>query len=261
MEHVGALLKKPYGIVVVTGPTGCGKTTTLYSALRQLNEIGVKIITTEDPVEYDLDGIVQVPIREDIGVTFAACLRSILRQDPDKVLVGEIRDFETAQIAIQASLTGHTVFSTLHTNDAPGTITRLLEMGVEPFLLTATLEAIVAQRLVRRICSQCKEEYTPTEAELMELALKQEDVAEKKFYYGRGCPACNNMGFKGRLGIYEIMKMHEDLRCAILASSSTEVIRQVAVKSGMRSLRQSGLMAIYDGLTTIEEIIRETIVE
>jgi len=254
-------IDKPNGIVLVTGPTGCGKTTTLYAALNYANDISIKIITTEDPVEYDLDGIVQVPINEEIGVTFAACLRSILRQDPDKVLVGEIRDWETAQIAVEASLTGHTVFSTLHTNDAPSTITRLLEMGVEPFLLTATLEAVVAQRLVRRICTDCREEYHPEETELMELALKPEDVKGKKFFYGRGCPTCNNMGFKGRMGIFEIMEINDDIRNLILDRASTERVRQEALKHGMRSLRDSGLLAIYDGLTTIEEVVKETVID
>jgi len=254
-------IEKPNGIILVTGPTGCGKTTTLYAALNFANDIEIKIITTEDPVEYDLDGIIQVPIREDIGVTFAACLRSILRQDPDKVLVGEIRDMETASIAIEASLTGHTVFSTLHTNDAPSTITRLMEMGIEPFLLTATMEAIIAQRLVRRICVECREEYQPETTEIMELGLKPEDVKGKQFYYGRGCPACNNMGFKGRLGIYEILELNDDVRDLILDSASTDVIREEALKHGMRSLRDSGLLSIYDGLTSIEEVVKETVVD
>jgi len=259
LEAIRNEVDKPNGIILVTGPTGCGKTTTLYAALNYANSVEIKIITTEDPVEYDLDGIIQVPIREDIGVTFAACLRSILRQDPDKILVGEIRDMETAEIAIQASLTGHTVFSTLHTNDAPSTITRIVEMGVEPFLLTATLESIVAQRLVRRICSECKDEYAPSETELMELALRSSDVESKHFYYGRGCPACNNMGFKGRLGLFEIMPINEPLRRLILKGASTDAIREEALKGGMRTLRDAGMLAIYDGLTTIEEVVRQTV--
>ena len=261
MEIFKRQVDKPNGIVLVTGPTGCGKTTSLYAALNYANDVAIKIITTEDPVEYDLDGIIQVPINEDIGVTFAACLRSILRQDPDKVLVGEIRDWETAQTAIEASLTGHTVFSTLHTNDAPSTITRLLEMGVEPFLLTATIEAIIAQRLVRRICTECREEYQPEDTELMELALKPDEVKGKSFYYGRGCSACNNMGFKGRLGIFEILELNDDLRELMLDRASTDRIRQEAIKHGMRSLRDSGLLSIYDGLTSIEEVVKETIVD
>jgi len=261
LEIVKKQVDKPNGIVLCTGPTGCGKTTTLYSALNYANSVEIKIITTEDPVEYDLEGIIQVPIREDIGVTFATCLRHILRQDPDKILVGEIRDRETAEIAIQASLTGHTVLSTLHTTDAPSTITRLLEIGIEPFLLTATLESIIAQRLVRRICQQCKEEYSPAETELMELALRPEDVEGKHFFYGRGCPACNNMGFKGRVGIFEIMELNERLRRMILEHVSTDSLRDAAVQCGMRTLRQSGLFAIYDGMTTIEEVIRETVSE
>ena len=192
------MIGKPNGIVLVTGPTGAGKTTTLYSALNELNVISEKIITTEDPVEYDIDGIIQVPINHEIGVTFAAALRSILRQDPDKILVGEIRDLETAQIAVQASLTGHIVFSTLHTNDAPSTITRLRDMGLEPFLITATLEGVLAQRLVRKICVDCRTEFEPSAEMLMELNMRPEDVKGKKFYYGRGCDRCNNTGHKGR---------------------------------------------------------------
>src|SRR4029434_244238 len=203
------LIKKPNGITLVTGPTGSGKTTTLYSALNELNEITDKIITCEDPVEYDIDGIIQCPINTDIGVTFANILRSILRQDPDKILVGEIRDLETAQIAVQASLTGHMVFSTLHTNDAPGAVTRLRDMGVEPFLITATLEGIMAQRLVRKICPVCKTEFEPSRDQLMELNLKPEDVRGKKFYFGEGCDKCNNLGFKGRTGIYEFLIMND----------------------------------------------------
>src|SRR5688500_15173110 len=197
------IIHKPTGIVLVTGPTGSGKTTTLYSALNELNQIADKIITTEDPVEYDIDGIIQVPIDPSIGNTFAQCLRSILRQDPDKILVGEIRDLETAQIAVQASLTGHMVFSTLHTNDAPSSITRLRDMGVEPFLLTATIEAILAQRLVRKICEDCRTEFEPSSDTLMELNLRPGEVKGKKFYYGKGCARCNNTGHKGRTGIYE----------------------------------------------------------
>jgi len=255
------MMYKPHGIILVTGPTGCGKTTTLYSALNELNDISVKIITTEDPIEYDLEGIIQVPINEDIGVTFANSLRAILRQDPDKILVGEIRDLETAEIAIQASLTGHIVFSTLHTNDAPSTVTRMLDMGVEPFLLTATLECINAQRLVRLICPDCRTEYEPSPDVLMELNLNAEEVAGRRFYYGRGCQRCNNTGYRGRTGIYELMALDEELREQIYQGGSTDQLRAAAKKKGMGSLRDSGLRAIYDGTTTIEEVVRETIVE
>jgi type IV pilus assembly protein PilB len=252
---------KPHGIVLVTGPTGCGKTTTLYSALVELNSVADKIITTEDPVEYDLPGVIQVPIRADIGVTFGLCLRSILRQDPDIILVGEIRDLETAQMAIQASLTGHIVLSTLHTNDAPTAITRLVDMGVEPFLLTATMEAVVAQRLVRTICPRCKLEYTPSEEDLMELSLSRQDVAGKKFFYGKGCNFCNNTGYKGRTALFEVMSLSDEMRDLMLQNSSTEVIRQASLRNGMRTLRESGLLAIYDGLTTIEEVVKQTIID
>ena len=255
------VIAKPNGIVLVTGPTGSGKTTTLYSALTELNKIEDKLITTEDPVEYDIDGIVQIPIDPDIGVTFAACLRSILRQDPDKILVGEIRDLETAEIAVQSSLTGHIVFSTLHTNDAPSTITRLKDMGVPTFLITATLEAILAQRLVRRICSQCREETRPSEEMLFELGMTLEDVKDKKFFRGRGCDVCNNTGFKGRVGLFELMVLNDDMRDMIMNNVSTDVLREAARKEGMVSLRDAGLAFVHDGTTTIEEIVRETILE
>ncbi|HOF87408.1 MAG TPA: GspE/PulE family protein [Armatimonadota bacterium] len=253
------LLQMPNGIILVTGPTGCGKTTTLYAALNQVNTIDVKIITTEDPVEYDLEGVVQVNINTEIGLTFGACLRSILRQDPDKILVGEIRDVETAQIAIQSSLTGHVVFSTLHTNDAPSTVTRLIDMGVEPYMLTATLEAVVAQRLVRKICERCRKEFTPTEDMLMELNLRPADVRGKRFHYGPGCDYCNNTGYKGRMAIFEILSLDDEIREIVMGQGSTQAIREAAVRKGMRCLRDSGLLAIYDGDTTIEEVVRETI--
>jgi type IV pilus assembly protein PilB len=255
------LISKPNGIVLVTGPTGSGKTTTLYAALNELNSIEDKLITTEDPVEYDIDGIIQVQIRPDIDLTFAACLRSILRQDPDIVLVGEIRDKETAVIATQASLTGHLVFSTLHTNDAPSSVARMLDLGVEPFLITATVEGVIAQRLVRRICSHCKEEYQPTEDQLMELELLPDDVKGQTFCRGRGCDYCNNTGYRGRMGIYEIMVFDDEIRDMIMNHGSTNILRDAARKRGMRTLRQSGLMAIYEGLTTIEEVVRQTILE
>ncbi|HEV8604220.1 MAG TPA: ATPase, T2SS/T4P/T4SS family [Tepidisphaeraceae bacterium] len=255
------LIHKPNGICVVTGPTGSGKTTTLYSALRELNDISSKLITAEDPVEYDIDGIIQCQIKPEIELTFGRILRSMLRQDPDIILVGEIRDKETAEIAVQASLTGHLVFSTLHTNDAPSAIARLLDLGLEPFLVTATLEGIVAQRLVRRICANCKEEYTPTEEQLMELELRPENVQGRKFHFGKGCELCNNTGYKGRQGIYEIMLLDDDMRDQIIKHASTQVLRAEAKKRGMRTLRQSGLINIYDGITTIEEVVRETIME
>jgi len=259
LEFVRSLIRQPNGIVLVTGPTGSGKTTTLYSALNDVNSPEIKIITTEDPVEYDLDGIVQVPVDEAIEVTYAACLREILRQDPDKILVGEIRDVETAQIAIQASLTGHLVLSTLHTNDAPSTVTRIIEIGVEPFLLAATLEAIVAQRLVRTICPKCKETYAPSEESLMELGLLPKDVEGKTFYYGRGCDQCNQTGYRGRTALYEIMKIGSRLREAIIERKSTAVLRAEAQSAGMRTLRDAGILKVFDGLTTIEEVVKQTL--
>ncbi len=255
------LISKPNGIIIVTGPTGCGKTTTLYSALSELNTIDVKIITTEDPVEYDMDGMIQVQMKPDIGLTFARCLRSILRQDPDIILVGEIRDLETAEIAAQASLTGHIVFTTLHTNDAPSSIDRLLDLGVEPFLLTATIEGIVAQRLVRRICLNCKTAFAPDEAQLRDLRLTEEEIKGKEFYYGRGCSRCNGTGYRGRVGIFEVMVFNDEIRDLVMNRASTNVLRMAAQKAGMKQLRDNGLAAIFDGVTTIDEIARETIME
>ena len=252
---------RPNGIVLVTGPTGSGKTTTLYSALSELNTIEDKLITTEDPVEYDIDGIVQVPIDSDIGNTFAACLRAILRQDPDRILVGEIRDVETAEIAVQASLTGHMVFSTLHTNDAPSTVTRLRDMGVPPFLITATVEAILAQRLVRRICTNCIEEIQPEADILADLEISTEEALSKKFYRGKGCEKCNNTGYKGRLGLFELMIVNDEMRDLIMRNASTEVLREAARKAGMVTLREAGMDGIFAGDTTAEEVIRETILE
>jgi len=258
---VRQIIHKPNGIVIVTGPTGCGKTTTLYSALSELNSIVRKVITTEDPVEYDIDGIIQVQINSDIGLTFGRCLRSILRQDPDVVMVGEVRDLETAEIAAQASLTGHLVFSTLHTNDAPSSVARLLDLGVEPFLVTATLEGIVAQRLVRKICENCKSEFNPIETQLRELSLGPDDVKGKKFYYGKGCSKCNKTGYRGRTALFEIMIFNDEIRNLIMNQASTNVLRMAARKAGMRLLRDNGLAAIYDGITTIDEVLRETISE
>jgi type IV pilus assembly protein PilB len=261
LNMVNQLIRKPNGIVIVTGPTGSGKTTTLYSALNALNDPSTKLITAEDPVEYDIDGIVQCQIKPEIELTFGRILRAMLRQDPDVVLVGEIRDKETAEIAVQASLTGHLVFSTLHTNDAPSSIARLLDLGMEPFLITATLEGVVAQRLCRRICNSCKTEYQPAEEQLMELELLPEMVVGKKFYYGKGCEVCNNTGYKGRLGLFEIMTLDDEMRDMVINHASTQVLREAAKKRGMRTLRESGLLGIFDGITTIEEVVRETIVE
>jgi type IV pilus assembly protein PilB len=255
------IIAKPNGIVLVTGPTGSGKTTTLYSALSELNDITEKLITTEDPIEYDIDGIVQVPINAEIGVTFAAALRAILRQDPDRILVGEIRDLETAQIAVQSALTGHMVFSTLHTNDAPSTITRLRDMGLETYLITATLEGILAQRLVRKICEDCRTEFTPSQEMIMELNLRPEDCVGKKFYYGRGCDRCNNSGYKGRCGIYELVVMTDEIRDMVSSGASTDQLREGCRKNGMVSLREAGLRAIFNGVTTIDEIVRETVID
>ena len=261
LNIVRQLISKPNGIVIVTGPTGCGKTTTLYSGLTELNSIEKKLITTEDPVEYDIDGIIQVQMKPDIGLTFARCLRSILRQDPDIVMVGEIRDLETAQISAQASLTGHLVFTTLHTNDAPSSIARLLDLGVEPFLITATLEGIIAQRLVRKICENCKTPFEPSEAQLVELGLAHDDVKDKKLYYGRGCSRCNNTGYRGRTGLFEVMVFNDEIRGLIMEQASTGVLRSAAQKNGMKLLRDNGLAAIYDGVTTIDEVVKETISE
>jgi type IV pilus assembly protein PilB len=255
------VMTKPNGITLVTGPTGAGKTTTLYSALSELNLITDKLITTEDPVEYEIDGLIQCQINHEIDLTFANALRAILRQDPDKILVGEIRDLETAQIAVQASLTGHMVFSTLHTNDAPGSITRLRDMGVEPFLITATLEGILAQRLVRKICPVCKTEFEPSRDQLMELNLRPEDVRGKKFFFGEGCDKCNNLGFKGRTGIYEFLVMNDDIRDLVSKGASTDQIRNFSRSKGVKGLRERGLDALYAGVTTVDEVVRETVVE
>lgn len=256
-------LQKPNGIILVTGPTGCGKTTTLYSALNEINDVALKIITAEDPVEYDLPGVIQLQVNPEIGVDFAICLRHFLRHDPDKILVGEIRDLETAEMAVQASLTGHIVFSTLHTMDAPSTITRLLDLGLEPYKITASLESVVAQRLLRRICTNCKEEYEPTEEALMTLGLTPDDVKGKKLYYGRGkgCDNCRETGYRGRIGIFEIMNLNEPLRELIMHRTSTAALREAAIEQGMRSLREAGLSYIYDGVTTIEEVVKETVAE
>ncbi len=255
------VIHKPNGIILVTGPTSSGKTTTLYATLNELNEVSEKIITTEEPVEYDIDGLIQVPINPEIGVTFSACLRAILRQDPDKILVGETRDLETAEISIQASLTGHIVFTTLHTNDAPSAITRLRDMGLPTFLITATVEAVLAQRLVRKICNFCRTEFTPSPEVAMELGMTPEESSLKKFFYGKGCEKCNNTGYKGRMGIYELLVMNEQLREMVVSEASLDTFREACRKFGMRTLRESGLMAIHAGQTSIEEIVRETMLD
>jgi len=261
METVTRLINKPNGIVIVTGPTGSGKTTTLYAALAKLNDIETKILTAEDPVEYDIDGLCQCQVNNEAGNTFGKLLRSFLRQDPDIILVGEIRDLETAQIAVQASLTGHLVLSTLHTNDAPSSIIRMVDLGLEPFLLTATVEGIVAQRLVRTICKQCKEPYTPKEEELMELNLTPDDVRGRQFMRGRGCDNCHKSGYKGRAAIFEIMTLDDEMRELIMKNASTAILRNHARKRGMRTLRECGILAIYEGITTIDEVVRETVMD
>ncbi len=261
LQEFREVIQKPNGIVLVTGPTGSGKTTTLYSALSELNEISDKLITTEDPVEYDIDGIIQIPIDHEIGVTFAACLRAILRQDPDIILVGEIRDVETAEIAVQASLTGHMVFSTLHTNDAPSTITRLKDMGVPTFLITATVEAILAQRLVRRVCPQCREQIEPSEDTIMQFRISGYEPDGKPFFRGRGCEHCNNTGYKGRVGLFELMIIDDDLRDMIMANASIDAMRDAAKQKGMVPLRDAGINYMHQGVTTAEEVLSETIVE
>ncbi len=261
LEKMRTLINKPNGIVIVTGPTGSGKTTTLYAALNELNTPDTKILTAEDPVEYDIEGMIQCQVNVDQELTFGKLLRSFLRQDPDIILVGEVRDLETAQISIQASLTGHLVFTTLHTNDAPSSILRLADLGVENFLLTATLEGIVAQRLVRRICAKCKEEFVPTEEMLMELALKPENVKGRTFYRGKGCDVCNKTGYKGRMALFEIMTLDDTIRELIMAQANTSVLRNECRKRGMRTLREVGLLGIYDGQTTIDEVVRETLDE
>ena len=257
-EGIRAMVGRPNGIFIVTGPTGSGKTTTLYSALREVNTEDVKILTAEDPVEYEVEGIMQVPINHQVGLTFAAALRSFLRQDPDTIMVGEIRDLETAQIAVQASLTGHVVLSTLHTNDAPGAVTRLIDMGLEPFLISASLEGVLAQRLLRRICKTCRTPYEPDKDVVNMLDVDALEIANKKFYFGKGCPDCNRSGYKGRQGLFELMTITDQLRSLITQRAPTLVLKQKAIESGMRPLRDDGLRCIFDGLTSIEEVLKYT---
>ena len=257
-DYILEVIERPNGIFIVTGPTGSGKTTTLYSCLRKINTLDSKLLTAEEPVEYDLEGIVQVPVNENIGLTFARVLRAFLRQDPDRIMVGETRDLETAQIAIQASLTGHLVFTTLHTNDAPGAITRLIDMGVEPFLISSTLEAVLGQRLLRSICLNCRTSYEPNTNTLDQLGLGRRDLGDKKFYYGKGCDACNQTGYKGRKGIYELMRISDPLRELINERAPTVTLKQKAIELGMITLRQDGLRSVFDGDTTVEEVLKYT---
>lgn len=257
-EKLVELINLPNGIIIVTGPTGSGKTTTLYSCLKRINKVELKLLTAEDPVEYDLEGIMQVPINEAVGLTFARALRAFLRQDPDIIMVGEMRDLETAQISIQASLTGHLVFTTLHTNDAPGAVTRMIDMGVEPFLISSTLQAVLAQRLVRTICKRCKVAYEPNPAILNELGLTPEDVAGRPFYYGKGCLECNETGYRGRKGLFELLVITEPIRELINLRAPSGVIRAKAQELGLRTLRQDGIRNILDGETTVEEVLKYT---
>lgn len=257
-EYVTDTIDKPNGIFICTGPTGAGKTTTLYACLRRINTEDSKLLTAEDPVEYDMDGIMQVPVNEAIGLTFGRVLRAFLRQDPDKILVGEMRDLETAQIAIQASLTGHLVLSTLHTNDAPGAVTRLVDMGCEPFLVAATLEGVLGQRLLRRICPDCKVAYNPTAAVLAQLGLTEADTGGREFYTGQGCDACNDTGYRGRQGLFELLDMTDPIRELVSQRAATVVLKQKAEELGMKTLREDGLRNIFGGITTIEEVLKYT---
>ncbi len=258
LSDLRELIKTPNGIIAVTGPTGSGKTTTLYGCLNEINTIEDKILTAEDPVEYDIDGIMQVPVKESIGMTFAKALKAFLRQDPDRIMVGEIRDMETAQISIQAALTGHLVFSTLHTNDSAGTITRLIDMGIEPFLITSSLIAILAQRLVRRICPHCRASFKPTEKDLRMLGIDRDYIGDNEFYYGKGCDVCNGSGYKGRRGLYELLVMTDPIRDLIYQRSPTAVLSSKARAEGMKTLREDGVQAILQGDTTIEEVLKYT---
>jgi type IV pilus assembly protein PilB len=257
-DYVSEAVQRPNGILIVTGPTGSGKTTTLYSCMRRVNTIDSKLLTAEDPVEYDIEGIMQVAINEAVGMTFGKALRSFLRQDPDIIMVGEMRDLETAQISIQASLTGHLVLSTLHTNDATGAVTRLIDMGIEPFLISSTLMAVLAQRLVRTICKNCRTPFEPTEDQLSLLNLSAHDLGDKVFHYGRGCSVCNDTGYKGRKGIFELLIISEAIRGLINERAPTIVLRQKAIELGMVPLREDGLRSIFEGDTTIEEVVKYT---
>jgi type IV pilus assembly protein PilB len=257
-NYITDTIEKPNGIFIVTGPTGAGKTTTLYAALRRINTIDAKLLTAEDPVEYDIDGIIQIPINEAIGLDFPRILRAFLRQDPDRIMIGEMRDKETATIGIQAALTGHLVLSTLHTNDAPGAVTRLVDMGCEPFLVSASLEGILAQRLVRTICKDCKTPYEPNEAILNQLGVSAHELGDKQFFTGAGCEVCGQTGYKGRRGLYELLNVSDPIRELITARAPSVVLKQKAVELGMNTLREDGLRSIYLGATTIEEVLKYT---
>ena len=257
-EYINETVRKPNGIFICTGPTGAGKTTTLYAALKEINTVDSKLLTAEDPVEYDVDGIVQVPVNEEIGLTFSRVLRAFLRQDPDRILVGEIRDVDTAQIAIQASLTGHLVLSTLHTNDAPGAVTRLIDMGAEPFLVAASLEGVLAQRLLRTICKNCKVAYEPNDGILTQLGVSAYELGDKEFYTGLGCDVCDQSGYKGRRGLFELLNITDPIRELITERAPSVVIKQKAIELGMQTLREDGLRNIYEGTTTIEEVLKYT---
>ena len=260
LKQLRELIHLPNGILLVTGPTGSGKTTTLYSALKEINDPADKLLTAEDPVEYDIEGIMQVPINDAVGMTFGKALRAFLRQDPDRILVGEIRDFETAQIAIEASLTGHFVFSTLHTNDSASTVTRLIDMGVEPFLICSSLSGVLSQRLIRRVCKNCKVEYDPTDEDLERLQLTREEVAGHKFCYGKGCKKCNNTGYKGRKALVELMVIDNSIRELIYANAPMAKIRDRAIENGMLAIRDDGILAIINGETSVDEVVKYTMV-
>lgn len=258
MNNIRRLVKMPNGIFIVTGPTGSGKTTTLYSALREVNTVDVKILTSEDPVEYEIDGIMQVQINHQVGLDFARCLRAFLRQDPDKIMVGEIRDLETAQIAVQASLTGHVVLATLHTNDSPGAVTRLMDMGLEPYLIAASLEGVLGQRLVRKICTTCRTAYEPDQELIDRLGVDPIEIADKQFFFGKGCADCGGSGYRGRQGLFELLLVNDSLRDLITNRAPTMVLKQKAIELGMRTLRDDGLRAIFDGATTVDEVLKYT---
>jgi len=257
-HYICQTIQKPNGIFIVCGPTGSGKTTTLYACLNKINTIDSKVLTAEDPVEFEIEGLVQVPINEAAGLTFASALRAFLRQDPDRIMIGETRDLTTAQIAIQASLTGHLVLTTLHSNDSTGVVSRLVDMGVEPFMLSSSLEGVLAQRLIRRICSKCKTAYEPEESLLQRLGLSPMDIGDKMFYYGKGCTECNHTGYKGRKGLFELLKISDPIRILISEKASGVAIRHKAMELGMSTLRADGLRCIFEGITTIEEVLKYT---
>jgi type IV pilus assembly protein PilB len=258
LERLREIIHLPNGILLVTGPTGSGKTTTLYSALKEVNVIGDKILTAEDPVEYDLEGIIQLPINDGVGMTFLKALRAFLRQDPDRIMIGEIRDLESAQMAIQASLTGHFVFSTLHTNDAAGSVTRLIDMGVEPFLINSSLVGVISQRLVRKVCQNCKTAYEPTDEDIKLLGVEREDIGNSKFYYGKGCSVCNETGYKGRKGICELLIMDNEVRELVAQNAPTMLIKNKACEHGMRTIREDGIRSVLAGETTVDEVAKYT---